>query len=470
MHSKKLTVLIMALLLLAVAGAAVAQTPKTISYQGRLTDAAGDPVVDGVYAVTFRIYDAAVGGTLLWSEAGLPVTTQKGLFTATLGSPTPFPSAFVGLDQFGPDYIFGPTPALWLETEVGGTPLTPRTQLQSVPYAMTANGVFGTSSTYPGVGLVANAEFAELLTQGYSAEEKVRLWGPNWGEIWLSDAGVAVGLTSEVTAFLSAGYNSGGTLQLGNDVGSTQIVLNGGSTGDASAILPSDAINSSEILNEPGIAIAKLNSSISLVKSDIAQDFVGVSITIPASGYIVLDGYAYMTHNDTGSVFGWTQITETSNGVHDYGVAVWTNSWHYANSVSAYTYLTTPVKATFFKTAGTYTFYLQGNAYSFNSPSASVTVFAPTWLQATYYPTSYGSVASAASAAPSDNPDVQAVSLTDPLTKQASTSYNVDLRYYELQAQKAEAEALKAQLALAQARIKAGQSTDGTTGQIIDKK
>ena len=47
---------------------AYAEVPQRMSYQGYLTDPAGNPVADGSYIMIFAIYDVAVGGTELWSE------------------------------------------------------------------------------------------------------------------------------------------------------------------------------------------------------------------------------------------------------------------------------------------------------------------------------------------------------------------------------------------------------------------
>ena len=51
-----------AVLFTASANAAV---PQTISYQGSLTDAAGDPVPDAAILVKFIIYDAPAAGSML---------------------------------------------------------------------------------------------------------------------------------------------------------------------------------------------------------------------------------------------------------------------------------------------------------------------------------------------------------------------------------------------------------------------
>jgi hypothetical protein len=50
--------------------------PDSIYFQGILKSSGGNPVPDGSYSVTVRIYDAPSGGTQLWSETrsvSLPV-------------------------------------------------------------------------------------------------------------------------------------------------------------------------------------------------------------------------------------------------------------------------------------------------------------------------------------------------------------------------------------------------------------
>jgi hypothetical protein len=106
-------------------GTATAQPPQTITYQGLLTDASGSPVADGNYSLTFRIYDAASGGTQLWSETQSSVVVSGGLFKARLGSVTPITVDF--------------DTAYWLEIQVGAeSPQIPRIELTSTPYTFMA--------------------------------------------------------------------------------------------------------------------------------------------------------------------------------------------------------------------------------------------------------------------------------------------------------------------------------------------
>ena len=67
---------------------AAADIPEIMSYQGVLRDGSGDPVPDGSYNVTFRLYDVETGGTALWSE-GQPLTATGGIINAYLGSVVP---------------------------------------------------------------------------------------------------------------------------------------------------------------------------------------------------------------------------------------------------------------------------------------------------------------------------------------------------------------------------------------------
>jgi hypothetical protein len=112
--------------LLGVTGMARAQAPRLISYQGFFTDASGTPISDGSHLLTITLYDAAVAGTLLWSESHNAITV-RGIFSISLGSSTPIPLSLA----FDRPY--------WLGVSVdGGAEMTPRTALTSSPYALNA--------------------------------------------------------------------------------------------------------------------------------------------------------------------------------------------------------------------------------------------------------------------------------------------------------------------------------------------
>jgi len=54
--------------LITIASLSLAEIPQVISYQGKVTDAVGAPVADGIYAMRFRIYDDPNTGGLLWDS------------------------------------------------------------------------------------------------------------------------------------------------------------------------------------------------------------------------------------------------------------------------------------------------------------------------------------------------------------------------------------------------------------------
>lgn len=100
--------------------------PGVITYQGTLTDDAGQPI-SGEVDMTFRFYDTPTGGTALWTEAHTganAVPVQEGLFHVLLGSLTPIPSSVWNNDQ------------LYLGVQVVDEPeMEPREILGAVPYA-----------------------------------------------------------------------------------------------------------------------------------------------------------------------------------------------------------------------------------------------------------------------------------------------------------------------------------------------
>ncbi|MDB5034548.1 MAG: hypothetical protein JWQ98_1789, partial [Chlorobi bacterium] len=114
----------LALLALVATNEAKAQVPRVINYQGVLTDLNGKPVIDGNRTVVVKLYDAAVGGNILFSETQT-VRFARGVFNVTVGAVTPIPSSLT----FDHPYFLG--------VSVESNPeLTPRTAFASAPYAV----------------------------------------------------------------------------------------------------------------------------------------------------------------------------------------------------------------------------------------------------------------------------------------------------------------------------------------------
>lgn len=103
-------------------------------YQGRLTDAANNPVSSPV-SVTFTFYDAENGGGILpspgkaYSETDTVDPDQFGIFSTIIGDN---PSTETGLfDVFLSDIV-------WLNIEIDGQELSPRRRIVASPFAIRA--------------------------------------------------------------------------------------------------------------------------------------------------------------------------------------------------------------------------------------------------------------------------------------------------------------------------------------------
>ncbi len=99
---------------------ASAITPGAIPIQGRLTDNNGNPLPDGNYDVTFRLYESETGGTAICTDTNT-VAVENGLFSSYLDGCY--------------DLLHGQK--VWLSVEVGSDgEMTPRQPIYAVPYAL----------------------------------------------------------------------------------------------------------------------------------------------------------------------------------------------------------------------------------------------------------------------------------------------------------------------------------------------
>ncbi len=106
--------------------------PQLINFQGILKDGSGNPVSNGLYFATFRIYDAPSGGAVLWVDTQT-VVTSSGLFNAFLGRGTSVP-----------DSVFNDT-VRYLGVQVFPDPeMTPRQRLTTSGYSF-RSGEWGLS-------------------------------------------------------------------------------------------------------------------------------------------------------------------------------------------------------------------------------------------------------------------------------------------------------------------------------------
>ncbi len=99
----------------------LAQIPRQINYQGKLTRPDGVAYHGDIFEITFRIYDSPTSLVELFDETHEAVHMNHGLFDVILGLYSPLRLPF---DQ-----------PYWLELEVDGETLLPRQPFSAVPYA-----------------------------------------------------------------------------------------------------------------------------------------------------------------------------------------------------------------------------------------------------------------------------------------------------------------------------------------------
>ena len=116
--------------------------PGLISYKGQLTDASGGPITTSV-DVTFTLWDAETGGNQLgsgFSDTDSVTPNADGIYDTLIGDD--------GGDMI-PGSIFGNN-SVWLNVNVDGEDLSPRTRLTPVGAALHADTA-GDADTVDGV-------------------------------------------------------------------------------------------------------------------------------------------------------------------------------------------------------------------------------------------------------------------------------------------------------------------------------
>lgn len=387
-------------LTLALAAPASAQVPRTMSYQGILTDNLGSPIADGNYSLTVRLYDAAGGGALLYTEVHPVVAVARGGFNVILGSVTPLSIAF---DQ-----------PLWLSLQVGVDPeLSPRVPLASSAYALGLSLPFdgrNDGNLVPTFMLRnATASGSALETEGAVTingptgipSAVIKQFSAGGGQISVRDELNSPAGRMEIDANGTGGYFSiyrsasslGFTID-GNDGTEEPIVTVSGSarsakfdmsvSGDASVALPTSSVNSVEEFNEPGVAEVYANSSLTVGNG--ITTMVSRTITVPDDGYVIAMG---MGHAEIDHVAG--QDARILYGVNDVSGAFASSQGVAGVSSSTSTGLyrfPTPFTGVWPVTAGAHTFYLLaqkinvGMGINLNDPT----------LTLLYVPTAYGTV------------------------------------------------------------------------------
>ncbi len=110
--------------------------PQLINYQGRITDASGQPPADGdTVDLTFTFYASLAGDTALLTVLQEDVVVTGGLYSALIGSGTITAGTEGNLAA-----VFQNHQDVWMGVKVGSdNEMTPRARITSAPYALSVD-------------------------------------------------------------------------------------------------------------------------------------------------------------------------------------------------------------------------------------------------------------------------------------------------------------------------------------------
>jgi len=375
--------------------------PNDLNYQGYLVDATDSSAVTAVLSMTFRIYNAETMGSELWSETHPGVPVVNGLFNVLLGSVTPFPGG-----------LFDGSP-LWLQTEVGAEILAPRKPLVSVAYshraemadhavyADQADTLFLGSPTQDGALHVyrdGSADPIAALMDYYNSGAMLRLYDEsgNYNVRLEPDVDGAGGWMGVMRNGGNLGFSVDGNAGTTEDPwiwiqgASREAHFQMGQPGDASVILPSDAISALEIMDEPGVSNS-LGPDFFYMTVGNSYAVDSVDIDIPGAGFVEVTAGCYINlfHTNATKTEVWVSIDETAGNANYQSPGAQIGSIPSATATSTWQYPCASTRLYEETSAGPKRYYLNSRYYTGVS---TMTNIARSYIRAKYYPTLYGTV------------------------------------------------------------------------------
>lgn len=214
---------------------------QTFTVKGVLRDPLGRTVDDGVYQITFKLYDAATDGNKLWEETQDNVQVQHGVFGVELGSVT---------SLSGVTFLT----TLWLGIVVESSEeLEPRIKLAPTPYSL---AVLGVGNRFPSDGNVGVGVLAPV--------NKMDVAGA---------AAIGAGYAGSATAPTN-GMVVQGSVGIGTNAPTSPLEVNGDIRLSAGSLIFPDgtSINTTEVSGDAG---AMSNPTDALVTADNDADGSG---------------------------------------------------------------------------------------------------------------------------------------------------------------------------------------------------
>ncbi len=234
--------------LVLIIAALVSANPKTISYQGVLTDADGMPRTNGSYDMTFSLYNSDVEGLHLWRNEK-QVILKNGIFTVLLGNELPFEGAL--------DF----TEPYWLGIKLGeNVELSPRIPLSSSAYAI--RSIVSDSAAKAG-SIAADAVTTVQILDGSIVSEDV---APTFKAplAVTADSSLKAGVAAVALSVSGAGVTEGtvNTVQLADDAVNSAKILD-------SSIISAD-VNSAFVSPKATLADSSLKAAVAAVALSVS--------------------------------------------------------------------------------------------------------------------------------------------------------------------------------------------------------
>lgn len=292
----------------------LAQIPRTISYQGVLTDNTGNPKPDGDYSITFSFYEIEAGGNNIWSEVKT-LTAIKGLFSTSLGDLTAF-----GVEvKFDKPY--------WLGIKVGEeAELAPRIALTSAGYSFTSD-------------VAQNIIDGKVVKSLNTLKDDVILEGAGGTTINTNGGTITISSSGTGGTGIQGVQNTNNTIDISNPNGPTAtlnvkipLTLNGvangsdylftaNNTGSGHGILGVSALGYGSV----GVATGTTGQTIGVAGNSLSPDGYAISgwnlaTTGPSIGIIgKTNSPTGVGVQGTGGANGWGVFGQSSGGYGVYG-------------------------------------------------------------------------------------------------------------------------------------------------------
>ena len=344
------------------AATSLTRPKRQLSFQGRLSDSAGTPIVTTVN-VNFKLWDDPSAGTQLYSSGTCSVTPDnQGIFNTLIGDGT------CGSEISAS--VFSDNQDIYLEVGVGAETLTPRQQIATVGYALNSETLQGypaanpaTINSVPVIDNNGDINISVASPSIISTSGNFTLTGEalslttetgSGGDIILQPDAIGAGqilaigstLTEDTFRITNANLTTGSLLSgyIGNDIatgsgnllqlssGSTEVVkfrvtADGRTTISASesantAALTVDQLGTGDIFTASTSGVTSFNidntgsiNNISGVAHSIADNSGDLTLTSNSSSIVLNDN---VTFNGTTTLNGQTYIWPASGGSNTY--------------------------------------------------------------------------------------------------------------------------------------------------------